>query len=166
MVAEQREMLSKILLCLSSLEEKVAQAYQALAEGAESPLAKAILIFISKDSFKHAAVLQALGSAIAHKTEIDFNECSSLIGEQWSEIVREAEEIMQSRSLTSSTMKKLEALEGFAGEEYYTIIELEALEMLAREAKLDLSKVKMLLDWIAEDERRHEQLLKMLRELV
>ena len=58
-------------------------------------------------------------------------------------------------------IKGLMKLESFAAEEYLTVMHVKLIELMADEARVDLENFRTLLEWIIEDEKRHEQILRM-----
>jgi len=60
-----------------------------------------------------------------------------------------------------SLIKGLMKLESFAAEEYLTVMHVKLIELMADEARVDLENFRTLLEWIIEDEKRHEQILRM-----
>jgi len=57
-------------------------------------------------------------------------------------------------------------LESFAAEEYLTVLHVKLIELMADEAKIDLENFRVLLEWIIEREKRHEQILKMMENIL
>jgi hypothetical protein len=62
----------------------------------------------------------------------------------------------------ASLVKGLMKLESFVAEEYLTVMHVKLIELMADEAKIDLENFRTLLEWIIEDEKRHEQILRII----
>jgi len=63
-------------------------------------------------------------------------------------------------------IKGLMKLESFVAEEYLTVMHVKLVELMADEAKLDLENFRTLLEWIIEDEKRHEQILRIIEKVL
>ncbi|MEM4530023.1 MAG: hypothetical protein QXQ52_05835, partial [Candidatus Methanomethylicaceae archaeon] len=63
----------------------------------------------------------------------------------------------------ASVIEGLERIEGFAAEEYLTILQIRLVELMAESLKLNINYLKTLLEWIVEDEKRHESILKIIK---
>lgn len=71
-----------------------------------------------------------------------------------------------SRGELALLVKGLMKLESFVAEEYLTVMHVKLIELMADEAKIDLENFRMLLEWIIEDEKRHEQILRMIENVL
>ena len=68
-----------------------------------------------------------------------------------------------SHSELTSIINGLEKLEGYVGEEYLTILHAKMVESIAQEQGINLKHYKTILEWIVEDEKRHEQTLNIIK---
>jgi len=60
-------------------------------------------------------------------------------------------------------LQEFESYEGYAGEEYLTILYTEVVKLLTNEYNFDLEDYKTVLEWIIEDEKRHIQILAFIK---
>jgi len=158
--------LGKFLYCSSLLEERIAKAYGHIAELVDDKLVRGLLSFIAHDSFKHAECFRLVGERLSGGMEVCFEECGEVWGETWKTFMADAEKFLSKSAISSmelvSLIKGLMNLESFAAEEYLTVLHVKLIELMADEAKVDLEKFRALLGWIIEDEKRHEQILRMI----
>jgi len=56
--------------------------------------------------------------------------------------------------------------EGVVAEEYLTVLSMKTIELMAKESELNIEPYKIIFEWIVEDEKRHEQILKLIKNLV
>lgn len=158
------------LLCSSILEENVATAYRSFASKTENSLIKLLLLFISYDSLKHSKTLLKLSQNIA-KTESTTEQCEIILGKAWKNAVTQAHrEMLKKEKITdqelASLIDKMINLESFLGEEYLTILQLKTLELVAKDSEIDLTGTKKILEWIVEDEKRHEATIMMIKRII
>jgi len=66
----------------------------------------------------------------------------------------------------ASLIKGLMKLKSFVAEEYLTMMHVKLIELMADEAKIDFENFRMLLGWIIENEKRHEQILRMIENVL
>jgi len=161
-----KDELAQHIYCSIILEEEVAKAYQKISEKISDKEVAHLLEFIAKDSFKHAAAFKALNAQLTNRT--DYEECGTILGAAWAHIVEEARRYAaREDAVTLSELRKIlrdfENYEGYAGEEYLTILYAELIKLLANELGLDLQKYKVILEWIIEDEKRHSELLTLIQ---
>jgi len=161
-----RKDLGKLIYCSSLLEERVANAYGRIAELVDDKLVKGLLGFISRDSFKHAECLRVVGEQLSGSMEICPEECEEVWGKTWKALMTDAERYLDKSEITheelAALIKGLMKLESFVAEEYLTMMHVKLIELMAEEAKIDLKNFRTLLEWIIEDEKRHEQILRMI----
>ncbi|MGB9959922.1 MAG: hypothetical protein ACPLKQ_05330 [Candidatus Bathyarchaeales archaeon] len=162
--------LAKFLYCSSLLEEKIAKAYEHVAKLADDRLVGCLLGFIARDSFKHAECFRAVGEWLSGGFQVCFSECEEVWGESWKTLVMDAEKILGKSEINSkelaSLINGLMKLESFVAEEYLTALHVKLVELMTDEAKINLSHFKAVFEWIIEDERRHEQILKIIEDLL
>jgi rubrerythrin len=161
-----REDLAKYLYCSAIFEEEVAKAYQKVSEKVSEREVAYLLEYIAKDSFKHAAAFKALAARLTHQT--DRCDCGEMLGEAWVKTVEEAKRYAaREDEVTLSELKgilqEFESYEGYAGEEYLTILYTEVVRLLTNEYNFDLEDYKTVLEWIIEDEKRHIQILAIIK---
>lgn len=166
MSGTSRESLAKFIYCCSFFEEKVARAYGHMAELMKNDAVACLLAFIARDSFKHADCLRRIGEILSAGVKADYDECEEVLGKIWRSAVMEVEAILDRKEIRSedlaSIIRGLERIEGFAAEEYLMVLQIKLFELMAKDLKVDIGCLKALLEWIIEDERRHESILKMI----
>lgn len=156
----EREEVAKALYCLSIIEEKVADAYETLSKKANTSIVRTLLEYISLDSRKHAVLLKGLASTLPEEPT---EECEKFLGEAGKWIIdasKKAEDVSDLPTL----IEKMATLESFIGEEYFAMIQLKSLRIIAEKEGIDLDNLNMVLDWTIQDEERHESILKLLKQ--
>lgn len=169
MVSSKKD-LAKFLQCCSLFEERVAKSYERMAELVEDKQINCLLIFIARDSFKHADCLKRIGELLYDEVKVSLRECEDVLGKIWSTVTREMEEILKKKEMKSedllSVINGLERIEGLAAEEYLTVLQIRLFELTIDELKIDTGYLKSIFEWIIEDEKRHESILRMISKLV
>lgn len=162
--------LKNFLYCSSVFEEKVARAYEHIANLVEDKFIRYLLSFIARDSFKHAECFKAVGEWLSGSFEVCFSECEKVWGETWKALIADAEKFLKRSKIgadeLSSLISGLMKLENFAAEEYLTVMHIRLIKLIANEAKMGINSFKTILEWIIEDEKRHEQILKMIGDML
>jgi len=158
--------LSKYLYCSAILEEEVAKAYQKISEKVSDKEVAYLLEYIAKDSFKHAVAFKALTIHLKH--QINYGDCVKMMGEAWVKAIEEAKRYAaRDDEVTLSELKRIlqefESYEGYASEEYLTILYTEVVKLLTDHYNIDLQDYKTLVEWIIEDEKRHIQILTLIK---
>ena len=158
--------LLKLIYCCGVLEERVAEAYKHMAERAGDSILKAVLGYIADDSWKHADALKSMAAALGAGA-MDLEECRRVAGELWATTMRGVDrELAQTSRLTreelASMIESLADLESAVMEEYLMMLQAEAIKMLL-EARPEANCLKMIIEWIAEDEKRHARILEALK---
>ncbi|MEM3921302.1 MAG: hypothetical protein QXG25_00220 [Nitrososphaerota archaeon] len=158
--------LLKLIYCCGVLEDQVSEAYRHMAGRAEDPILKAVLNYVSSDSRKHSEVLKNIALALGAGMP-SFDECKRVAGELWAQTMRGVERELEqtdklSRKDLAFMIESLAELESAVMEEYLMMLQAEAIKMLL-EAKPEARLLKMIIEWIAEDEKRHVQILEALR---
>jgi len=170
-LSEDLETIAKFLYCSSVLEEKVAYAYRSLAERVEDSLVESLLLYVSTDSLKHSTILKAIGKELSRNLEVEIEDCEKILGNIWGKLVMLAEkETLKEEKVESgelaSLADKMAEFESFVGEEYLTTLHLKVISLIADMLKVDLGELKDILEWIVEDEERHEKIVTMIRNIV
>jgi rubrerythrin len=160
------EDLAKYLYCSAIFEEEVAKAYQKISEKVSDKAVSYLLEYIAKDSFKHAVAFKALATHLTQ--QIEYVDCEKILGEAWVKTVGEAKryaarEDEVTLSEVKTIIKEFEGYEGYAAEEYLTILYTEVLKLLTEKQHIDLQEYKTILEWIVEDEKRHIQILTFIK---
>ncbi|MEM1538403.1 MAG: hypothetical protein QXK12_06165 [Candidatus Nezhaarchaeales archaeon] len=162
--------LEKFLYCSGLLEEKIAKAYEHIAKLVDDKLISCLLSFIARDSFKHAECFKVIGECSSGDIKDHFEECKQVWGETWKNLIVDAEKLLGKREISHeelvSLINGLMTLESFAAEEYLTVLHVKSIELMAEERKIDLKPFKAVLEWIVEDEKRHEQILRIIENLL
>ncbi|MEM2028497.1 MAG: hypothetical protein QXS05_03835 [Candidatus Bathyarchaeia archaeon] len=63
-------------------------------------------------------------------------------------------------------MSGLERIEGLAAEEYLTILHAKLIGLMSESESINLKLLRTVLNWIVEDEEKHKQILKIIRDLL
>ncbi|MCX8181605.1 MAG: hypothetical protein N3D12_00640 [Candidatus Methanomethyliaceae archaeon] len=159
--------LSRFVYCSSLLEEKIAKVYENLAKVINDDLFKCLFRYIASDSLKHAEFFRALSKWLNPDIELSYEECAEVWGEKWKVVMEHAEVFQEKGKINheelSSLIDGLEKLEGMVAEEYLTIMHIRLIQLMAEDRKIDLDYFKKILEWIIEDENRHEQILKTIK---
>ncbi|MCX8191555.1 MAG: hypothetical protein RMJ31_06340 [Nitrososphaerota archaeon] len=160
--------LGKFLYCSNLLEEKVAKAYEHIAKSIGDRIVSHLLVFIAHDSFKHAECFKMIGKWL--NLSFEAGDCGKVWGEAWKIITVDAEKFMNRREISSEELiqliDRLMNLENFAAEEYLTILHARLIKSIAEEKKVDLGHFKLFLEWIVEDEKKHTQILEIIKDLL
>ena len=172
-MSEDVKTIAKFLYCLSVLEEKVAYAYKSLAERVEDPLLSSLLLYNSTDGMKHFIILKAIDEELVRNLGVkaEVKDCENTLGEIWRKLIMLAEEETAKKEKVGnselvSLANKMIAFESFFGEEYLTNLHLKIVSLMADELKVDLGDLKGILDWIVEDEERHEKIIAIIKDTV
>lgn len=165
----KKEDLAKYFCCSTILEEEVANAYQIISSKVLDTEISYLLEYIAKDSFKHAVAFKALSAQITER-EYDVEECTKLWGKLWKNIVEDTKTYTSKKEITlielSSIIKDLESCEKYVGEEFLTILYTKVIQLLAEDEGVDLNGYKSILEWIIEDEKRHSQILEIIKQKI
>ena len=158
--------LLKLIYCCGVLEERVAEAYRHMAERAGDLILRAVLGYVADDSRKHADALRNMAAALGAGAP-DPEECRRVAGELWAITMRGVErELAQTSRLSredlASIIESLADLESAVMEEYLMMLQAEAIKMLL-EDRPEANCLKKIIEWIAEDEKRHAQILEALK---
>lgn len=164
------EELKRFLYCCGLLEDYVHNAYRSLASRLDDGLIKILLNYIADDSKKHSNILIQISKELG-ATDIDLKECGKIIGSIALQIIEDAEKISSERGKVTSKnltliFDELVNLEKYFGEEYFTYIQLKLSLDLAEYKTVDLGFIKEVLEYIIEDERRHERILRHIKDQI
>jgi rubrerythrin len=167
---QTKEYIANYLHCSGILEEKVADAYASFADRTKNPTIKTLLLFIALDSQKHSRILKTLSQGIT-KTEPTTEKCQEILGKAWkTSIIQAQQETLKKQKITSkelaSLIDKMVNFESFVGEEYLTTLHLKTLELIAKDKEIDSISLKKILEWIVEDEERHEIIMARIKILI
>ena len=66
----------------------------------------------------------------------------------------------------ASLADRMAKFESFVGEEYLTTLHLKIVSLIADELKINLGDLKSILEWIIEDEKRHEKIVTMIKDII
>ncbi len=162
-----REELLKFLFCCGLVEERISNAYKSLASRIDDEYVKLLLEYVSDDSLKHSRILKSVSRYLGVE-EVDLDECSRIVGSVILCIIEDAERIASRTDIITvdkltSEFDDLVNLEKFFGEEYFNMIQLKLLEAIIEQEKIEVGFLKEILEYIIEDERRHEKILKAIK---
>jgi anion-transporting ArsA/GET3 family ATPase len=162
--------LARFLQCSSILEARVAKAYKHLADRVENTAAKFLLQYIMHDTSKHSEVLKGISSTIA-KLEVNAKDCEETWGEVWKTLILDSiKELSQKDNITNeelaSHIDAMKNLENYFAEEYLTTLHIKTVKLIAQQYDMDLCDYNTIIEWIAEDEKRHEQTLTMVKNII
>ncbi|MCW4025298.1 MAG: hypothetical protein NWF01_09735 [Candidatus Bathyarchaeota archaeon] len=161
------------LTCLSVLEKETYLLYKDVAEKVELPLIKALLGAIALDSDKHAEILKGISLSIRGSENKQVN-CFEIVGTPWQELQSLRKEFSVIKTLKGSNLyeavEKLHGYEHALGEEYYMLIQIEAIEQITTEINkiysIDICSAKNLFLRIIKDEERHLETLKTIKQML
>jgi rubrerythrin len=162
--------IAKYLLCSSIVEGRVANAYKHLSDRVENQQIKSLLQYILHDTTKHSAILRSMADNIA-KQEVKIEDCEQIWGKGWKNwIITSIEELSKKEKVTTEELATLidgmAKLENYFAEGYLTITNIEIVRLLAKQRNLDLGYFNTILEWIIQDEKRHQATLMMIKELI
>ncbi len=164
---KSRGELLKFLFCCGLVEERISSAYKSLASRIDDESVKLLLEYISDDSLKHSRILTGIARHFGVE-HVDLDECSRIVGSVALHIIEDAERIASGTDRItvdklSSKFDDLVDLEKYFGEEYFNMIQLKLLEVIIEQEKIEVGFLKEILEYITEDERRHEKILKTIK---
>ncbi len=167
---DKKKNLARFVYCSGLLEEKVAKVYGNLATSVDDGLIKCLFKYIALDSNKHAEFFKSLSEWLTASVGSSFEECGKVWGKKWSDVMSDAERLLSKSKIsseeTSLLIDSLERLEGAVAEEYLNVMHIRLIEIMAEEQKIDLKYCKEMLEWIIEDENKHERILKEVKNLL
>jgi hypothetical protein len=165
--------LGSYIACLSMLENKVCLLYKILGDKVESPLPKSLLLTLSSDSKKHSIILNGVSESIA-KIAVRSKDCEKNLGEVWYFNSKATEEIEAMDKVTDSDLSRLagqlDVLESSIGEEYYVFIQMQTLQLLAKEINqlynINIENLRKIFSSIIDDEERHREILAAVKKII
>lgn len=159
--------LAKLLYCFGEMERYISQAYRSLASRVDDGLVKIVLEYIADDSMKHSNFLLNAarsigdpGDCVAELREI-VGPLATLIIEDAKKIVAETGKIPAEKIVKE--LERLADLEKFFGEEYFMAMMGNVILAYEDVEGMNLGTVRTILEYLVEDEKRHENLLVLLR---
>lgn len=162
-----RKDLVKILFCCGLIEERISQAYESIASKLDDEVARVLLEYIAEDSLKHSKILQGVSKYLG-VDEVDIKECGELLGITAIRIIEDCAKTM--RRVEKISLKELNSefddlvdLEKYFGEEYFNLIQIKLQGILLEHESIKVGFLKDILEYIVEDERRHEKILKAIK---
>ncbi|MEM2946520.1 MAG: hypothetical protein QXI87_09290 [Thermoproteota archaeon] len=162
--------IARFLYCAGVFEEEVAKTYSHMAEITVDMDFKCLLNYIADDSYKHAKMFKALSGHPVTSGKSVFEDCEKALGSLWTSIMENSKKMREEGETNNQRLLKLidglEKFEGIVAEEYLTVLNVKTIELMARETGLNIEPYRMIFEWIIEDEKRHEQILKMLKNLI
>ncbi|MCX8153102.1 MAG: ferritin-like domain-containing protein [Candidatus Bathyarchaeota archaeon] len=164
------QVIANLINCLSILENNTFELYTNLAEKIGLPIVKSIFIHIAIDSHKHSMALKCVAEKIG-KPHKNPKNCEKHVGEVWRTIERISREITRKARINQADwpdlLEKLAALESVVGEEYYMLVELKTLQMMAKEInqmhRVDLSNFESIFLRIIQEEETHRALIEKVK---
>jgi hypothetical protein len=148
----EKKDIAKLLFCSSMLEEKVAKAYQSLADRVTNV----------------QNMLRVLCDSI-EKVDATELKCQDIMGEAWSNIERLAREEVYSipvKDDLATLIKDMTTLESYIGEEYLSSTQVFLTVLAAEQSDIDISQIKNMLDWIVQDEERHLKIIQTISTMI
>jgi rubrerythrin len=166
-VLKDRGELVRFLFCCGLVEEKVSNAYRSLASRLDDVVAKILLEYIADDSLKHSKILLGVSNHLGVR-DVDLEECRKIVGLTSIRIIEDAEKVIAGENKVSMKeiafeFDNLIDLERYFGEEYFSILQLKLLEALLEFEEVELGLLKEVLEYIIEDEKRHEKILQAIK---
>ncbi|MEM2017488.1 MAG: hypothetical protein QXF28_00790 [Nitrososphaerota archaeon] len=163
----ERKDLVKILFCCGLIEEKISQAYESIASRIDDEVVRVLLEYIAEDSLKHSKILQGVSKYLG-VDEVDIEECGELLGITAIRIIEDSKKSMMgiekiSLKELASEFDDLVNLEKYFGEEYFNLIQIKLLGTLIEHEGIEIGFLKDILEYIVEDERRHEKILNAIK---
>ncbi len=165
--------LPKMFVCLAKLERAVYELYHTISLRATNDEVSWIMEFIALDSWKHNLLYMEMAGRLTNERDlrVEDADCKDLLGNLFIDSLKEQigmkERIEAKTSLSNDEVKKLldklGEVEKVASEEVFVGTVVNILKM-SPEVK-DKNGLKKILEFIAEDEERHENLLKLVEEI-
>jgi rubrerythrin len=149
--------------CLALMEHEVSLLYEALVEKAEDPGVGLLLFFVLEDTRKHKEVLQRISQVLSERWPPPERECEREMGESFRssiDFARSLRESVTKRAPFLGVMQRLIDYEGMIGEEYMTLVHARLSVYEEKDAA-----VKKILEYIAADEGRHQETLRLAAQL-
>lgn len=164
---KDRGELVRFFFCCGLVEGRISEAYRSLASRLDDDVVKFLLEYVADDSLKHSKVLLGVSSYLGVR-DVDLEECGRVVGSTAVRMIEDAEKVIAGVGKFSveelkSTFENLVDLERYFGEEYFSMIQLKLLEALLELEKIEVGLLKEILEYIVQDERRHERILQAIK---
>lgn len=167
------KIIASYLNCLSMLENNTSILYQNLADKAEIPLAKTLLLSIAQDSSKHSVLLKGIADSVS-VSKSNTKDCKKKLGETWQIVEIFLKEIANNKKLNRLKLEqlaeKLTLLEISLGEEYYVFVQMKTLQYMLKEINqlynINLERAREIFMSIIEDEEHHKELLLTIKDIL
>jgi len=151
--------LEETIRCAALLEKLVSEFYRELSRRAPSAEARAKLLYIARDSEKHAQLLLEFSEA---KEPADYSSCTASFGYFFERVAR-FDQVIKKEYISEDDLRALvsdmQRLENSVGEELFARM---VYTMLAKSEFPRRGELKAILELLAEDEERHEKLVRSL----
>jgi rubrerythrin len=155
------------------LENNTSILYQNLADKAEIPLAKTLLLSIAQDSSKHSVLLKGIADSVS-VSKSNTKDCKKKLGETWQIVEIFLKEIANNKKLNRLKLEqlaeKLTLLEISLGEEYYVFVQMKTLQYMLKEINqlynINLERAREIFMSIIEDEEHHKELLLTIKDIL
>jgi len=164
---KDRGELVRFLFCCGLVEGRISDAYRSLASRLNDDVVKTLLEYIADDSLKHSKILLGVSNYLGVR-DVDLEECGRIVGSTTTHMIEDAEKVIAGVGKVSveelqSTFDNLVDLERYFGEEYFSMIQLKLFEALLEFEKIEIGLLREILEYIVEDERRHERILNAIK---
>lgn len=105
------------------------------------------------------------------RLEVNAEDCERTWGKVWKALVTDSiQELSETNKVTNkelaSRIDAMKNLESYFAEEYLTTLHTRTVKLIAQQQDIDLGNCNTVLEWIVEDEKRHEQTLAMIRNII
>jgi len=144
--------------CLALIEHETNLLYEAMIEKAEDRKIQLLLDVILQETRGHKEIFKHLVRLFDETYPPAIPDCKKALGTIFTdslELTRNLKDSVQNGMPLSEAMRKLVSYEGSVGEEYTTLIH----SRLSASDEEDAT-VKKILEYIARDEERHEEILR------
>ncbi|MGA2240001.1 MAG: ferritin-like domain-containing protein [Candidatus Bathyarchaeia archaeon] len=144
--------------CLALIEHETDLLYEAMVEKAEDRKIQLLLDVILQETKGHHEIFKHLARLFDQTYPPAIPDCKKVLGTIFTdslELTRNLKDSVQNGMPLSEAMRKLVSYEGSVGEEYTTLIH----SRLSASDEEDVT-VKKILEYIARDEERHEEILR------
>jgi hypothetical protein len=145
--------------CLALIEYETDLLYETMVEKARDRRIKLLLNVILQETKGHAEIFKHLARSFDQTYPPAIPDCGKLMGNIFADSVkltRNLKDSMQKGMPFLEAMRKLVDYEGSVGEEYVTLMHSRLSACDEEDAT-----VKKILEYIARDEERHEEILKL-----
>jgi rubrerythrin len=144
--------------CLALIEHETGLLYEAMVEKAEDHRIQLLLNVILQETRGHEEIFKHLARLFDQTYPPAIADCKKVLGTIFTdsiELTRNLKGSVQKGMPLSEAMRKLLRYEGSVGEEYATLMHSRLSALNEEDAT-----IKKILEYIARDEERHEEILK------